>query len=47
MSKCRRCDKEVDKHTTMFGYCKDCQKELAGSEYHEEDKKMHIRGELE
>ena len=30
MSKCRRCKKEVDKNTIMFGYCEACQKELSG-----------------
>ena len=24
MSKCRRCGTEVDKYTTMFGYCEKC-----------------------
>ena len=30
MTLCRRCRKEVDKHTTMFGYCRECAVELGG-----------------
>jgi len=26
MSMCRKCKKEVDKYTTFFGYCTECQK---------------------
>lgn len=28
--KCRDCKKEVDKKTTIFGYCRDCQIALGG-----------------
>ena len=30
MSKCRECGKEIDRYTTMFGYCKKCCVELGG-----------------
>lgn len=28
MSICRRCEQEIDKYTTMFGYCPKCIKDL-------------------